>query len=81
MSTNKQKLSWLTGLLTGWGIKESWAKIIAGAVIGALAAVGALSMDSCTPAQVKQAATVHELYHVLSGTDCTIPTPVEDSKK
>ena len=36
MSTNKEKVSWLTGLLTGWGIKESWAKVIAGAVIGAL---------------------------------------------
>ena len=34
------KHSWLTGILTGWGIRESWAKIIAGAVIGALAAAG-----------------------------------------
>ena len=32
--------SWLTGILTGWGIRESWAKLIAGAVIGALAAAG-----------------------------------------
>ncbi|MBQ9095763.1 MAG: hypothetical protein IJY53_05460 [Akkermansia sp.] len=46
MNTNKEKHSWLTGLLTGWGIKESWAKVIAGMVIGALAAAGLLS--SCT---------------------------------
>ena len=34
MSTNKDRYTWLTGLLTGWGIKDSWAKLIAGAVIG-----------------------------------------------
>lgn len=42
MNTNKEQHNWLTGLLTGWGIKESWAKLIAGAVIGALAAAGLL---------------------------------------
>lgn len=46
MNTQKQKYTWLTGLLTGWGIKESWAKLIAGMVIGALAAAGLLT--SCT---------------------------------
>ncbi len=55
MSTNKQKLNWLTGLLTGWGIKESWAKLIAGAIIGALAALGALSLDSCTASYTQSA--------------------------
>ena len=34
------KHTWLTGILSGWGIRESWAKLIAGAVIGALAAAG-----------------------------------------
>ena len=34
------KHTWLTGILTGWGIRESWAKLIAGAIIGALAAAG-----------------------------------------
>ncbi len=38
-----EKTSWLAGLLSGWGIRESWAKIIAGAVAGALAAAGLLS--------------------------------------
>lgn len=72
MSTNKEKYSWLAGLLTGWGMKESWAKIIAGAIIGALAAVGVLTLDSCTPVQVKQAACIHEVYHVLTDTECQL---------
>lgn len=55
MSTNKEKASWLTALLSGWGIRESWAKIIAGAVIGALCAAGVLSLDGCT-ASMSQAA-------------------------
>ncbi len=46
MSTNTSKTSWLVGLLSGWGIRESWAKIIAGALIGALSAAGFLS--SCS---------------------------------
>lgn len=54
MNTNKEKHSWLTGLLTGWGIKESWAKVIAGMVIGALAAAGLLS--SCTASYTQTAA-------------------------
>lgn len=48
MSTNAEKHSWFTSLLTGWGVKESWAKIIAGAIIGALAAAGILTTESCT---------------------------------
>ena len=42
MNMNKEQQNWLAGLLTGWGIKESWAKLIAGAVLGALAAAGVL---------------------------------------
>ena len=51
---NQQKHTWLTALLTGWGIKESWAKVLAGAVIGALAACGLLS--SCTASYSQTAA-------------------------
>ncbi len=47
MSTNKEKTSRLAGLLHGWGIKEAWAKVIAGAVIGALCAAGVLALDGC----------------------------------
>ncbi len=48
MKTSKEKASWLAGLLTGWGIKESWAKLIAGAVIGALCAAGVLTVSGCS---------------------------------
>lgn len=48
MSTNKEKASWLAGLLSGWGVKESWAKVIAGAIIGGLVAAGVLSTGGCT---------------------------------
>lgn len=48
--TNKTKNAhtWLTGLLTGWGVKESWAKVLAGAVIGALVAAGVLQLSGCS---------------------------------
>ena len=46
--SNKTKYTWLTSLLAGWGVKECWAKVIAGAVIGALCAAGVLALDGCT---------------------------------
>lgn len=55
MMNNKEKASWLAGLLSGWGIKESWAKVIAGAIIGALCAAGILTAGGCT-ASYRQAA-------------------------
>ncbi len=68
-TTNKDKASWLAGLLSGWGIKESWAKIIAGAVIGALAAAGFLT--GCTQAQVREVGHVaHAIYHADTGNPC-----------
>lgn len=48
MNNEKKAYSWLTGLLTGWGIKESWAKVLAGAIIGAAVAAGVLTLDGCT---------------------------------
>ena len=45
MNDKQEKFNWLKSLLTGWGIKESWAKLIAGAIIGAVAA---FTMSSCT---------------------------------
>lgn len=45
--SNKTKYTWLTSLLTGWGVKECWAKVIAGAIIGALCAAGGLALDGC----------------------------------
>lgn len=42
-NNTKETHNWLAGLLTGWGIKECWAKVIAGAIVGALAALGLLT--------------------------------------
>lgn len=53
MNNTKEKYSWLKSLLEGWGIKECWAKIIAGMLIGALAACGLLS--SCTAGYTQSA--------------------------
>ncbi len=39
--------SWQQSLLTGWGLKESWPKIMAGSLAGALAAMGLLT--GCSP--------------------------------
>lgn len=57
---------------TGW---RKWLYALIAIAAGAVA----FFTTSCTPAQVKTASTVHELYHVLSGTDCNLP--VEPSKK
>lgn len=75
---NKEKYTWLTSLLTGWGVKESWAKVLAGAIIGGLVAAGVLSVSSCsnvTPGQVMYA---HDVYHVLTGTECKIAQPLPE---
>lgn len=39
---------WLTGLLTGWGVPGSVARILAGAIIGAAIAIMAMAETSCT---------------------------------
>ena len=44
----KNAHTWLTGLLTGWGIRESWAKILAGAIIGAAIAAGVFTLPGCS---------------------------------
>ena len=53
---NKEKYTWLSSLLKGWGVKESWAKVLAGAIIGGLVAAGVLAASSCT-VSYKQSAT------------------------
>lgn len=45
MIDKEEKYNWLKSLLTGWGIKEVWAKVIAGAIIGAIAT---FSLSSCS---------------------------------
>lgn len=58
MTTNKNdKLdkasagaSFIAGLLTGWGIPANWARLLAGAIIGAIFALISISQSSCTSA-------------------------------
>lgn len=57
----KQAHTWLTGLLTGWGLRESWAKLVAGAVIGALVAAGVLQLSGCSVDYSQNAAGIE--YH------------------
>lgn len=51
----KKAASFISGLLTGWGVPAAWAKAITGAVIGAaigiLIAVGALTGCTALPQQ------------------------------
>lgn len=72
------KTKWLTSLLTGWGIKESWAKIIAGAIIGALVAGGVFTLTGCGTT-----VTVSSEQGMLSydGGRITITPAVQDIKK
>lgn len=57
-----------TRLLTGWGVPGGIARIIAGAIIGALAALAALTQNGCkapaelTPEQVQQILTIIQDY-------------------
>lgn len=87
MNKNNEKVNWLAGLLTGWGIRESWAKIIAGAIIGALAAAGLLTATGCqlSPSQMSDvrayAKAGHFIFHRLTGQDCVLEQPVEECKK
>lgn len=50
MDTEKAKKSagWLSSLLTGWGVPGSVARILAGAIIGAVAAYVTLTQTGCT---------------------------------
>ena len=46
-SAEKTK-GFLTALFTGWGVPGSLARILTGAVLGALSALWALSQSGCT---------------------------------
>lgn len=48
MSTNKEQYNWIEKTLAGFGVPGNWAKVIAGAVIGALIAAGILTQTSCS---------------------------------
>lgn len=70
MSTETERQTWLAGLLRGWGVKEVWAKVLAGALLGILGALGVLGNTSCSSDSAVKAARLHELYHTLSGQPC-----------
>lgn len=44
----EKQYDFLTNFLTGLGVPANWAKVIGGAIIGALCAIGFLSASSCT---------------------------------
>ncbi len=53
MNTNttehaKKAGSFISGLLTGWGVPANWARVITGAIVGAGLAAVALINPSCT---------------------------------
>lgn len=47
-TTPEETKGFLTTLFTGWGVPGSLARILAGAVLGALSALWALSQAGCT---------------------------------
>ena len=57
--------SFISGILTGWGVPAAWAKAITGAVIGA--AIGTLiacgCLTSCTPIQTYGSAAIPTLQN------------------
>ena len=75
---NKDKYTWLTSLLTGWGVKESWAKVLAGAIIGGLVAAGVLSVSSCNNVTPDQVMHAHNVYHAITGTECKLAQPLPE---
>lgn len=79
MNTNNNEKAekvagWLTGLLTGWGIPGTLARIVAGAIIGALATAAALSGSGCTASYKQTAEGAVDYCHSL-----TLPLPVDTS--
>ena len=64
MSDKKDKYSWLVSIISGWGLSQSWAKLIAGAIIGALCACGFLS--SCSPLSTEQAQIAISIIEVMT---------------
>lgn len=55
-------------------MKEVWAKVLAGALLGILGALGVLGSTSCSADTASKAVRLHELYHTLSGQPCILVT-------
>ena len=65
----QQAYKWMIEHMTSKGLTTTWAKVIAGAVIGALAA---LIMNSCSNITPEQIYTVHDIYHKITNEPCII---------
>ncbi len=70
----KKAAGWVSGLLTGWGIPGTIARILAGAIIGAIATAAALTGTGCTASYKQTAEGAVEYSHAL-----TLPLPVESA--
>ena len=51
----KRAAGFVTGLLTGWGVPANWARVITGAIIGAGAAIAAMTSTGCTASYTQKA--------------------------
>ncbi len=51
----KKAVGFFNGLLTGWGVPANWARVIAGALAGALLALAASQVTGCTMSYSKAA--------------------------
>lgn len=63
MTTSNEKqekaANWITSLFSGWGVPGGIARVIAGAIIGALSALAALSQSGCTASYTQNADGSH----------------------
>lgn len=66
-----QAAGWVTNLLTGWGIPGTIARILAGAIIGAICAAYAITGTGCTAAYTQTA------DGDVSYTGTVIPLPLD----
>lgn len=51
----RKAAGFITGLLTGWGVPANWARVITGAIIGAVATVVAMTSTGCTASYTQTA--------------------------
>ncbi len=63
MKQQKKAYGWIRSVLCGRGLSECWAKLIAGMLVGALAAVGIL--NSCTVSYKQNAAGDREFHSTI----------------
>lgn len=60
---------------TGW---KKWVLVALATILAGVAVFTQTQCSRITPEQVQQA---HEAYHALTGKDCILVLPVEESKK